>query len=120
AEPDAPLDRSSGDPLHVQVAQALRRDIRDLQWAPGTVLPSEAALCRQFGVARSVVRQALAALVSEGLIRRDPGRAPVVATARQHHRMVQRSTGLFEQFASSGTALLTRVRRFEPATAPSD
>ncbi|HYG43626.1 MAG TPA: winged helix-turn-helix domain-containing protein, partial [Bordetella sp.] len=60
ADTDAPLDRSSGHPLHVQVAQALRRDIRGRQWAPGTVLPSEAALCQQFGVARSVVRQALA------------------------------------------------------------
>ncbi|MBO9352541.1 UTRA domain-containing protein [Bordetella petrii] len=120
ADPGAPLDRSGGHPLHAQVAQALRRDIRDLQWAPGTVLPSEAALCRQFGVARSVVRQALSALVAEGLIRRDPGRAPTVAPAREHRRMVQRSTGLYEQFAHTGTALLTRVRRFEPAAPPPD
>ncbi|MBO1110732.1 GntR family transcriptional regulator [Bordetella petrii] len=118
AEPAAPLDRSSGDPLHAQVAQALRRDIRGHQWAPGTMLPSEAALCRQFGVARSVVRQALAALVAEGLIRRDPGRAPTVAPPLEHRRMVQRSTGLFEQFAHTGTALLTRVLRCEPAAPP--
>ncbi|MBV7482350.1 GntR family transcriptional regulator [Bordetella sp. BOR01] len=120
ADPDAPLDRSSGHPLHVQVAQALRRDIRGRQWAPGTVLPSEAVLCQQFGVARSVVRQALAALVAEGLIRRDPGRAPTVAPALEHHRMVQRSTGLFEQFANTGTALLTRVLHCEPAAPPPD
>ena len=118
AEPAAPLDRSSGDPLHAQIARALRRDIRDRQWAPGTVLPSEAALCRQFGVARSVVRQALATLVAEGLIRRDPGRAPTVAPALEHRRMVQRSTGLFEQFAHTGTVLLTRVLRCEPAKPP--
>jgi len=118
--PAAPLDRSGDVPLHVQLAQALRRDIRDRRQAPGTVLPSEAALCRQFGVARSVVRQALAALVAEGLIRRDPGRAPTVAPPLEHHRMVQRSTGLFEQFASTGTALRTRVLRFEPATPPAD
>lgn len=120
AEPEGPVDRSSAQPLHVQVAQALRRDIRELQWAPGTVLPSEAALCRQFGVARSVVRQALAALVAEGLIHREPGRAPTVAPAREHHRMVQRSIGLFEQFAHTGTTLLTRVLRFEPAEPPAE
>jgi len=120
AEPAAPLDRSGGAPLHVQLAEALRRDIRDRRQAPGTVLPSEAVLCRQFGVARSVVRQALAALVAEGLIRRDPGRAPTVAPTLEHHRMVQRSTGLFEQFASTGTALRTRVLRFEPAAPPAD
>lgn len=118
ADLGAPLDRSSGAPLHVQVAQALRHDIQARQLAPGTALPSEAGLCRQFGVARSVVRQALAALVTEGLIRREPGRAPMVAPALEHHRMVQRSTGLFEQFASTGTTLRTRVLRFEPVVPP--
>ncbi|MDM9558609.1 MULTISPECIES: GntR family transcriptional regulator [Bordetella] len=116
----ASLDRSSAHPLHAQVAQALRREIGGRRLAPGTALPSEAALCRQFGVARSVVRQALAALVAEGAIRREPGRAPTVAPPLEHHRMVQRSTGLFEQFASIGTALRTRVLRCEPATAPPD
>jgi len=118
ADLGAPLDRSSGAPLHVQVAQALRHDIQARQLAPGTALPSEAGLCRQFGVARSVVRQALAALVAEGLIRREPGRAPTVAPVLEHHRMVQRSTGLFEQFASTGTTLRTRVLRLEPAAPP--
>ncbi|MCD0504806.1 GntR family transcriptional regulator [Bordetella petrii] len=120
ADPDVPLDRSSGHPLHVQVAQALRQDIHGRQLPPGTVLPSEAILCRQFGVARSVIRQALAALVSEGLIRRDPGRAPTVAPPVEHHRMVQRSTGLFEQFASTGTTLRTRVLRFEATEPPAE
>lgn len=116
--PDAPLDRSSDLPLHAQVADALRQDIQVRQLAPGTALPSESALCSQFGVARSVVRQALAAMVAEGLIRREPGRAPTVALALEHHRLVQRSTGLFEQFASTGTTLRTRVLRLEPAKPP--
>jgi len=120
ADAEAPLDRSSGHPLHVQVAQALRQDIQGRRLAPGTMLPSEAVLCRQFGVARSVVRQALAALVTEGVIRREPGRAPTVAPPLEHRRMVQRSTGLFEQFASTGTALRTRVVRLEAVAAPSE
>ncbi|WP_154400005.1 GntR family transcriptional regulator, partial [Bordetella pertussis] len=93
------LDRSGATPLHAQVADAIRNHIRDHRLTAGTVLPSEAALCHSFGVARSVVRQALGALVAEGLIRRDPGRAPVVAPPREHRRMVQRSAGLYEQFA---------------------
>lgn len=118
ADSEALLDRSSSHPLHVQVAQALRQDVQGRHLAPGTVLPSEAILCRQFGVARSVVRQALAALVAEGLIRREPGRAPTVAPPLEHRRMVQRSTGLFEQFANTGTALRTRVLRLEAVAAP--
>lgn len=119
-EPKASLDRSSEVPLHAQVALALRQDIQGRQLPAGTALPSESALCAQFGVARSVVRQALGALVAEGLIRRDPGRAPTVAPPLEHHRLVQRSTGLYEQFASTGTTLRTRVLRFTPAAPPPD
>lgn len=118
--PNAALDRASGLPLHVQVAHALRQDIQGRQLSAGTALPSESALCGQFGVARSVVRQALAALVAEGLIQREPGRAPMVAPPLEHHRLVQRSTGLFEQFANSGTTLRTQVLRFEPAKPPAE
>lgn len=112
------LDRTSGHPLHVQVAQALRREIHGRSLAAGTALPSESALCRQFGVARSVVRQALAALVAEGLIQREPGRVPTVAPPVEHRRLVQRSTGLFEQFASTGTTLQTSVLRLSRETPP--
>lgn len=112
------LDRSGATPLHAQVADAIRNHIRDHRLTAGTVLPSEAALCHSFGVARSVVRQALGALVAEGLIRRDPGRAPVVAPPREHRRMVQRSAGLYEQFAGLGVALRTRVLACRPAEPP--
>jgi len=112
------LDRSAGGPLHAQVAAALRAEIRGRQLPAGTPLPSEAALCRRFGVARSVVRQALATLAGDGLIRREPGRAAAVAPPFEHRRLVQRTTGLFDQFAGTGVALRTRVLRLEAASAP--
>ncbi|WP_237173250.1 GntR family transcriptional regulator [Paracandidimonas lactea] len=112
------LDRSSAQPLYAQIALALRHDIDAKRLAPGAALPSEATLCRQFGVARSVVRQALAQLAASGLIHREAGRAPIVAAPVEHRRIVQRSTGLFEQFASTGTALRTQVLRLEPANPP--
>jgi GntR family transcriptional regulator len=119
-KPDALLDRSREDPLHAQLAQALRCDIQVRQLAAGTALPSESALCRQFGVARSVVRQALAALVAEGLIRREPGRPATVAPPVEHRRLVQRSTGLYEQFASTGTTLRTQVLRLVATPPPAE
>lgn len=118
AAPDAGLDRSGGQPLHAQLAALLRSDVRARRLPVGTALPSEAALCERYGVARSVVRQALAALAAEGLIRREPGRPATVAQPREHRRLVQRSTGLYEQFAQSGVALRTRVLTLAPASAP--
>ncbi len=114
------LDRSGDQPLYAQIVRILAADMRDRRLPPGSVLPSEAALCKRFGVARSVVRQALSVLVAEGAIHREPGRAPTVAARREHQRLVQRSTGLFDQFASTGTPLRTQVLRLEPATAPAE
>lgn len=114
------LDRSGAQPLYAQIAQVLADEIRGGRLPSGASLPSEATLCKRFGVARSVVRQALAGLQAEGLIHREQGRAPIVAARTELRRMVQRSTGLYEQFASAGTRLRTRILRFEAATPPAD
>ncbi len=65
---------------HVQV----REYVRDLVSgeAPGAPAPSERELVQRFGVARMTVRQALDALVSEGLLERIPGRGTFVARPR--------------------------------------
>ena len=112
------IDRNGDVPLHAQLAQWLRNDIQDRGLNPGTVLPSEAQLGERFGVARSVVRQALANLVNEGAIVRHAGRAPTVAPTREHHRLVQRSIGMFDQFAKTGLTLRTRVVALGAKRAP--
>ncbi|MGW0605342.1 GntR family transcriptional regulator [Streptomyces sp. NPDC002644] len=65
-------------PLHVRVADELRRQIIGGQWPPGTSLPSEARLCERFGASRGTIRSALSALRREGLIVGGQGRPPVV------------------------------------------
>lgn len=115
-----PLDRSGSLPLYAQIAQRLADDIRERRLSAGAVLPSEAVLCKQFGVARSVVRQALALLATDGLIHREQGRPAIVAAGTELRRLVQRSAGLYDQFASVGTLLRTRVLRLEPAEPPNE
>lgn len=51
------------------IAAQLRDEIARGHHAPGARLPSEAALAARFGVNRHTVRQALAALADEGLVR---------------------------------------------------
>ncbi len=62
---------------HVQVREYVR-DLLDGA-EPGTPAPSERELVHRFGVARMTVRQALDALVSEGMLERVPGRGTFVA-----------------------------------------
>lgn len=107
------VDRSDPRPLHTQVADVLRAEIRDRSIAPAETLPSEAALRERFGVSRSVVRQALGTLIDEGTVRRAHGRGPVAATPREHRRLAQRVTGLHDQFSSAGLQLSTAVLSLE-------
>jgi DNA-binding FadR family transcriptional regulator len=59
--------------LRVQVEQQLKEAILLGQFAPGDKLPPETELAQQFGVSRPTIREALGALVSDGLIRKIPG-----------------------------------------------
>lgn len=65
---------------HVQVREYVRGLVEGAD--PGSPAPSERELVQHFGVARMTVRQALDALVSEGLLERVPGRGTFVARAK--------------------------------------
>ncbi|QCX28444.1 GntR family transcriptional regulator [Nocardioides jishulii] len=71
---------------HVVVREHVRNLVQGA--APGTPAPSERELVSQFGVARMTVRQALDALVVEGLLERMPGRGTFVARPRRTHTPV--------------------------------
>lgn len=56
------------EPRYAVVARELRLQILRREYEIGDALPSESALCAQFGVSRGPVRQALAMLKNEGLV----------------------------------------------------
>jgi DNA-binding GntR family transcriptional regulator len=62
---------------YARIAEALRQRLAKGDPAPGERLPSEAALCAEYGVVRNTVRRALADLEAEGLIETLPGRGRV-------------------------------------------
>jgi GntR family transcriptional regulator len=105
-------------PLHAQVASHWRQLIVTGALQPGEVMPSEAELAVQHGVSRSVVRQALATLTSEGLVLRSRGRGTVVAPRRQLHRLAGQVDGLAAQVADAGLRAGTRVLSLEPVAVP--
>lgn len=54
--------------------KAILADRLEREYAPGALVPSEAALCADFGVSRITIQQALNQLQKDGLIRREQGR----------------------------------------------
>lgn len=63
------------------VAQGVARRILEGEFAPGQQLPTESELQMAWGVSRSVVREAMKMLASQGLVRIEQGRGTFVSDA---------------------------------------
>lgn len=61
-------DKRTANNLADQVMARLSADIRGGRLAPGARLPTEQALTAEFGISRTVVREAVAALRADGLV----------------------------------------------------
>ena len=73
-----PPGRRSGVSVWRQIADTLTTEIRDRAYAATGRLPGEVELSARFAVNRHTLRQAVAALQTEGLIRIEPGRGMFV------------------------------------------
>lgn len=75
-------DDANFAPRYHQVFQDLDLRIRSGRWKPGDAIPSEADLCRHYGVSRGTIQRALRDLVERGLLRRERGRATYVSAPK--------------------------------------
>lgn len=97
----------SQQPKYRVVADALRRDIVDGKYGPGSRLPSENVLSAEFGAARNTVRAGLNLLVSEGLVSSSQGLGYEVRS----HEVFELNASRFENlsFPQAGDAYSTDV-----------
>jgi GntR family transcriptional regulator len=68
---------------HREIADDLRRRIRNGDWSPGTNLPYMTDLAAEFNVPNDVVTRAIAELENDGLVWAIPGRGTVVRPAKR-------------------------------------
>jgi DNA-binding LacI/PurR family transcriptional regulator len=80
-------------PLYLQLAERIRRGVREGTYAPGERLPPETALARSFGVSRGTIRQALGALGRQGLVETVAGRGTFVRATRPIGELVGEGGG---------------------------
>lgn len=102
---------------YVRVRDYLRSLVTH-ELAVGDAIPSERLLCERFGVSRMTVRQAVDALVVEGLLQREQGRGTFVAPTKMDLEVRLASFG--EDMRRRGMAPSSRVLAAEEITASPD
>ncbi len=102
---------------HFQLRELLRDTIARGEFPPDTQLPSEHELCRRYQVSRTTVRNALQALVQDGLIYAVRGKGTFV-THRKILEGLAANLSFFDDMRQRGIAVTTKVLacRVEPAS----
>ena len=89
-------------PLHIQVRETLRRQVRDGELIDETGrLMTEAELGKHFGVSRITIRNAIKPLVDEGMFARERGRGTFLRSNQPEH-WVGRLMGFSETIKDAG------------------
>lgn len=94
---------------YVQLLEILKSKIENSEWKVGDKLPSEAELCAQYGVSRTVVRQALRELELDGNIYRRKGKGTFVTEVKIQEGLVQELLGFHQDMSARGKNVTTRV-----------
>lgn len=95
------LYRNTMKPLYKQLKDALKQSISKGMYKPDDTLPGERQLMEIYGVSRMTVRQAIAELVSEGVLYRKQGSGTYV-NPKTSERLFLELYGLVEELSLSG------------------
>jgi len=103
-----PAALAAGQPRYLQLAQTLLNEIETGKYPVGSRLPTEFALCEQFGVSRATAREAVKRLVQMGLVVRQPrvGSTVRAQTASTAYRQNTADVGDLYQYAKDTTLVI--------------
>lgn len=104
-------------PLYIQIKERLLAQIQQKKIAYGEKIPAEAALCKQYGVSRITVRQAVLELEQEGYVTRARGKGTVVSYQKKIEEFLTRIVSFTEEMEERGIVPGTRGAHMEQITA---
>ncbi len=102
------IDRASVLPLYHQIKERIRERIAKGEYGPDERIPSENELANHYQVSRNTAKQAIADLVSEGILFREQGRGTFVSPKKMFHGIGE-SFSFYEEVSKSGRKLTTRI-----------
>ncbi len=115
---DFTLNSENRVPYYYQLKQYITHEIESGNWKPKQMLPYENELCTRFAVSRTVVRQALQELKSDGYIITRKGKGTFVAEPKVNENILQNIVGFHEVWKSLGYKVDNVVLQLEKISAP--
>jgi len=103
------IDKDLPIPYHYQLRELLRDEIASGHWVVGERLPSERELCEAFNLSRTTIREAIDALVNEGLLRREKGRGTFIAKPKITEKWLETPDSFTDSMLEQGYQLETKV-----------
>jgi GntR family transcriptional regulator len=95
------VDRNDHLPLYIQLKNIIEDKIKEEDWKPGDIIPSEKELQQQFEVSRITVRQAIKELENDGLVKKKQGKGTFVSFPKLSHKLPN-LTSFTEDIESKG------------------
>lgn len=86
------INKFSSIPLYLQLKESIIDNIRNNTYKPGDKIPTEEEICKMCNISRSVIKQALSELVSEGYLVRYKSKGTFVKS--------NKNTGFFKEIVS--------------------
>jgi GntR family transcriptional regulator len=102
------LDRTSVLPLYHQIKERIRERIAKGEYGADDRVPSENELASHYSVSRNTAKQAIAELVTEGILFREQGRGTFVSAKKMFLGLGERLS-FNDQVKDSGKQLTTRI-----------
>lgn len=109
--------KKNGVPLYLQIKENLLSKIDGGTWPEEAMIPTESELCREYGVSKITVREAIKLLVMDGRLSRIPGRGTFV-TRPKIEQTLNRFFSFTRWARQNGLEPASRILRVE--TLPSD
>lgn len=116
---DFQIDTDSAEPIYVQLANYMKKEISSEHWPVGSKIPSEEYFVNGLGISRGTVRKASLMLVEDNVLEKIQGKGTFVSDNSILYPVGQELLSYEEMMHSNGQEFVTRVLSSESITADS-
>lgn len=106
------LNKSIPVPLFYQLKTLILDEIKQDNYKPGDIIPTEEEISKIFAISRTTIRQAITELVQEGWLYRVKGKGTFVSQPKIEHSFIKKVESFNDEISRIGMVPSTQVLEF--------